>query len=1086
MTIGLPGWLTWLGDKMGEEFPDGDEDALRRLAQQFREVADGLESESLSSTRTAISTALDNIEGSTRDALETEYASLTSGEASIQALVSQVRSLADGLESMGTEVEFTKEMYIANLVVLAATIVMLLATAWFNWSAPAEVTVAIAATRAAITRLVVETVGRIVSEQVARVIADMAFNMVLGAAMNTAISVGMDLGVQGIQNLEGTRHGVDWGRVGADAESAAITGVLAGGVAGGLGRVAPGVDNVARNYVQGVAANTVGMVGAQEITTGHVDVGSAVGAGLVFGGVDALGRSLHGNESGASGEPAASDVPAVADAPAGSGLAEGELSPDLMAEIHRADGVGAGGVPSESATTAAGTGATAGGADGGHGLPAGGEVGGRAADSGVGGRGVEPGGAGVAATSGGAATAGEARAAAVAAPRPEPSARPTASVTSVSDGARLGGGAGIPVTRIADSAVTPVARPDGTAGGAPVPEGSRGTPVIDPGRSEPMVTHLAGDDPAPGPGPVDPRPPDTPGSDDPAGPTPTTGEIPGGSRGSGVDPVSGAPPSRPQPSDTAAQPARADGGAALARDSAAASKDDAAQQQAPNREAPSREAPNRETPEPRRAAPEPGRAGVSDAGGARSPRVAGEPVATPAGEDDGPAGGDVSGSQFGGAGVASGGHAAGGERYVPESGEETCAADVVDYLSETTGGEFVLPHEPTARGIPARDLFEAVGSEAGAESYGGIHDTLLGLGDGAQALIASRWAADGEGLGGHAYVAVNDGGVVHLVDPITGARLGWPPHWGEQNVGVVVAGYFHPDGSAVHPLVGEAGLHAAFEVGEVGAGPRSRWLDPGRGEPVGVIDRPDLGVGAEGTPVREKVFEEWTARIEPRLDPAGLGREHPDFREVARHEREVEYPVGTHPVYPEHRVFETTTGVGGNELTLITAVGENGLEVPVGGKVVIGEVFDRVDRPSAEVSAQRIAASGQGVQEVFEGDQGGHVFGFRFVLAQGLRNMFAQDGHFNMVPYRVMENEWSDFARYGARVEVEIDLEAPAVGQRPDMISIGGLAYSAKSNVLLRKVKFDKDFSNDSSQQYKRQYFKKQILALIAEAEGER
>ncbi|MGX7697298.1 hypothetical protein [Gordonia polyisoprenivorans] len=112
MTIGLPGWLTWLGDKMGEKFPDGDEDALRRLAQQFREVADGLESESLSSTRTAISTALDNIEGRTREAMETEYSSLTSGDASIQTLVSQVRSLADGLENMGTEVQFTKEMYI--------------------------------------------------------------------------------------------------------------------------------------------------------------------------------------------------------------------------------------------------------------------------------------------------------------------------------------------------------------------------------------------------------------------------------------------------------------------------------------------------------------------------------------------------------------------------------------------------------------------------------------------------------------------------------------------------------------------------------------------------------------------------------------------------------------------------------------------------------------------------------------------------------------------------------------------------------------------------------------------------------------
>ena len=46
---------------------------------------------------------------------------------------------------------------------------------------------------------------------------------------------------------------------------------------------------------------------------------------------------------------------------------------------------------------------------------------------------------------------------------------------------------------------------------------------------------------------------------------------------------------------------------------------------------------------------------------------------------------------------------------------------------------------------------------------------------------------------------------------------------------------------------------------------------------------------------------------------------------------------------------------------MTTAFGENGLEVPVGGKVVIGEVFDRVDRPGAEVAAQREAARGQGV-----------------------------------------------------------------------------------------------------------------------------
>ena len=146
-----------------------------------------------------------------------------------------------------------------------------------------------------------------------------------------------------------------------------------------------------------------------------------------------------------------------------------------------------------------------------------------------------------------------------------------------------------------------------------------------------------------------------------------------------------------------------------------------------------------------------------------------------------------------------------------------------------------------------------------------------------------------------------------------------------------------------------------------------------------------------------------------------------------------------------------------------------------------------MDRPGAEVAAQREAARGQGVQEVCDTDQGGHVFGFRFVLAQGLRNMFAQDGHFNMTPYRVMENEWSDFARYGARVEVKIGLDAPVVGERPDAVAVDGVAYSARSNVLLEEVDLGHQFDNDSSQRYKRRYYKKQILALVAEAEaGER
>ncbi|MGC4936242.1 hypothetical protein ACLQ3C_21485, partial [Gordonia sp. DT30] len=99
------------------------------------------------------------------------------------------------------------------------------------------------------------------------------------------------------------------------------------------------------------------------------------------------------------------------------------------------------------------------------------------------------------------------------------------------------------------------------------------------------------------------------------------------------------------------------------------------------------------------------------------------------------------------------------------------------------------------------------------------------------------------------------------------------------------------------------------------------------------------------------------------------------------------------------------------------------------------------------------------------------------------RNMFAQDGHFNMVPYRVMENEWSDFARYGARLEVEIDPDAPIVGGRPSTVKVDGEAYSARTGRLLREAHFENIFRNDGSQSYQRRFFKRKIIELLDHAD---
>src|SRR5690606_36604580 len=88
------------------------------------------------------------------------------------------------------------------------------------------------------------------------------------------------------------------------------------------------------------------------------------------------------------------------------------------------------------------------------------------------------------------------------------------------------------------------------------------------------------------------------------------------------------------------------------------------------------------------------------------------------------------------------------------------------------------------------------------------------------------------------------------------------------------------------------------------------------------------------------------------------------------------------------------------------------------------EGFTGIDRSSAETKAQRDAA-GRGV----EGDQGGHLIGHRFVKDQGLKNLYPQNGNFNVSAYKKLENEWADWI--DARMDVHI-----AVGLTPENVDL--------------------------------------------------
>lgn len=144
-----------------------------------------------------------------------------------------------------------------------------------------------------------------------------------------------------------------------------------------------------------------------------------------------------------------------------------------------------------------------------------------------------------------------------------------------------------------------------------------------------------------------------------------------------------------------------------------------------------------------------------------------------------------------------------------------CAYAVAEELSVRYGRDITVDAPISPRGVRARSLFEAVGSAARFGSYSEVEATLQRLGPGSSAVLASRWS--GRGQGGHAYLAVNDGGTIYLLDPHSGQRSGWPPHWGRDAVRRTAVGYLDADGVAVNPLDGDVNrqLRDADAVGNV-------------------------------------------------------------------------------------------------------------------------------------------------------------------------------------------------------------------------------------------------------------------------------
>ncbi|MEG8182099.1 hypothetical protein GZH49_26730 [Nocardia terpenica] len=306
MTLTRPPLIPdFLLDFVAGHWPHGDEDAMRRLAGHWTDMADALKKLQGPADQT-MTAALSAIGGQTHAAMATYWQEISGGSASdLDGLIAVCENFAEQLEHGATDIEHAK-------LTIYISIGTMVAMAFIPFGQIADLA-AVAAVRLAIRRVVQQLIGKImtkgatflVEREGMQLAARWGVKLGTQAAIGSALGAGTDLGAQAIQVFEHHRKGgIDWGQVGASAESGAVAGAVGGTIGAGTGHVGEkllGREVMESNKLGGVAArwvsempgNVVGNTVAQAATSEdhHVDFGSVVeGAGG--------GLSRHHSEPG--------------------------------------------------------------------------------------------------------------------------------------------------------------------------------------------------------------------------------------------------------------------------------------------------------------------------------------------------------------------------------------------------------------------------------------------------------------------------------------------------------------------------------------------------------------------------------------------------------------------------------------------------------------------------------------------------------------------------------------------------------------------------------------------------------------------
>ena len=278
MTIQIPEAVQWLVPiVVGADWPEGDEDALRRLAQAWEQAATAI-GEVTGDGNAAAQAALEAMQGSAAEAFAEYWDRFVAGDEQILVTLREAcEQLGGGCGETALNIEYTKLSIIAALLILAAQIAAMIASAFATFGA--------------------STAGIPIAQAATRITVQLAFReLIKQIALNVAINVGVDVAIQGLQIARGDRSLSEWDF--GKTVDAGISGVAAGVASGGVGLVSDALGRTTTNFgaaaLRGTGEGAIAGAGGNALNDlAHGDLPSlqSLGSGALSGSV---GGALDG------------------------------------------------------------------------------------------------------------------------------------------------------------------------------------------------------------------------------------------------------------------------------------------------------------------------------------------------------------------------------------------------------------------------------------------------------------------------------------------------------------------------------------------------------------------------------------------------------------------------------------------------------------------------------------------------------------------------------------------------------------------------------------------------------------------------